>query len=62
MPDPRREFLLTSPLPEYPWQMVATDRYEYHEQYFSHYPVVSELSTTISTIVINAMKGVFPVM
>ncbi len=42
---PRREPLMTSP---YPWQMVATDLFEYQGQhyllivdYFSHYPEVS---------------------
>ena len=57
---------MISPLPEYPWKMVATDLFEQHGQYyllmvdyFSRYPEVSKLSTTISGAVIATMKGVF---
>ena len=58
---PRREFLLTTPLPEYPWQRIATDLFELHivVDYFSRYPEISKLTTTTSTAVIVTMKAVF---
>ena len=63
---PRREPLLTLPLPVYPWQIAATDLFEQHGQhyilmvdYFSRYPEVGKLSTTTSAAVIATMKGVF---
>ncbi len=63
---PRREPLLTTPLPKYPWQVVATDLFELHgvhylliADYYSRYPEVSRLTTTTSAAVITAMKAVF---
>lgn len=63
---PRREPLLTTPLPEYPWQKVATDLFELRGvhyllmiDYFSRYPEVTRLTTTTSAAVITAMKAAF---
>ena len=63
---PRREPLLTTPLPKYPWQRIATDLFEFHGvhyllvvDYFSRYPEISKLMTTTSTVVIVAMKAGF---
>ena len=63
---PRREPLLTTPFPEYPWQRITTDLFELHGvhyllvvDYFSRYPEISKLTTTTSTAVIVAMKAVF---
>ncbi len=66
MPDLGGSPLLTTPLPKYPWQVVATDLFELHgvhylliADYFSCYPEVSRLTTTTSAAVITAMKAVF---
>ena len=63
---PAREPLMTSPLPDYPWQKVATDLFELKGKmyvvivdYFSRYPEVFRLQSTISRSVINALKMVF---
>lgn len=63
---PRREPLLTTPLPEYPWQIVATDLFELQGvhcllvvDYFSRYPEVVRLTTTTSAAVITALKAAF---
>ena len=57
---------MTTPLPKYPWQVVATDLFELHgvhylliADYYSRYPEVSRLTTTTSAAVITAMKAVF---
>ena len=61
-----REPLISSRLPEYPWQIVGTDLFELdgvHYQltvaYFSRYPEVTQLGSTTSTSVIGALKAVF---
>lgn len=63
---PRKEPLMTTNLPEYPWQVVGTDLFEkngFHYlltvDYFSRYPEVTRLATTTSTAVISALKAVF---
>ena len=63
---PRREPLLPSPLPQYPWHTVGTDLFELKGNhylaivdYFSRYPEVIKLTTTTSTGVIKALQSVF---
>ena len=57
--------LMTTPLPEYPWQVVGTDLFEIDgthylltEDYFSRYPKVKRLTTTTSAAVITALKEI----
>ena len=63
---PRRQPLLQTPLPPYPWHTVATDLFELQGvhylllvDYFSRYPEIIKLRSTTSTAVIESMKGVF---
>ena len=62
----RKEQLMTSELPKYPWQVVATDLFELNKlnyllvvDYFSRYPEVLQLTSTTSMSVISALKSVF---
>ena len=62
----KREPLITTPLPEYPWQLVGTDLFELDKcqyllvvDYFSRYPEVIKLSSTTSNQVIAALKTIF---
>ena len=62
----RREPLLPTPLPDYPWQMVATDLFElkgdHHllaVDYFSRYPEVYKLLSTMSNAIIAVLKSIF---
>ena len=57
---------MTSELPKYPWQVVATDLFELNKlnyllvvDYFSRYPEVLQLTSTTSMSVISALKSVF---
>ena len=63
---PNKEPLMTSQLPEYPWQVVGTDLFEIDGvhylltvDYFSRYPEVIKLTSTTSAAVIKALKSVF---
>ena len=63
---PRKAPLLTTLLPEYPWQVVGTDLFEKDGAHFlltvdcfSRYPEVARLTTTTSAAVIASMKAVF---
>ena len=60
---PRREPLLATPLPEFPWQVVGTDLFEYQYlivvDYFSRYPEVARLTTTTSSAIITHLKSIF---
>ncbi len=62
---PVREAMISSPLPTYPWEKVATNLFEFQGQhylllvdYFSRYPEVIRLSSTTPASVISAMKSV----
>ena len=62
----RREPLISTPLPDYPWQMVGTDLFELNKtqyllvvDYFSRYPEVIRLTSTSSVSVIVALKSIF---
>ena len=63
---PAREPLLQSPLPDYPWERVATDLFELNDtvylllvDYYSRYIEVQKLRSPTSARIITAMKGVF---
>ena len=63
---PNKEPLITSTLPDYPWQQVATDLFQLKGadylvivDYFSRYPEVHKLTRTTSQSVINSLKTVF---
>ena len=62
----RREPLVPTPLPDYPWQMVGTDlcelkgvHYLVVVDYFSRYPEVHRLTSTTSASIIQVLKAVF---
>ena len=61
----RREPLKVSPLPEYPWQVIGTDLFEFRGEhyilvvdYFSRYPEIIKLRTTTSAAIIVALKTI----
>ena len=63
---PRRELLIPSLLPDFPWQKAATDLFQLHGttylvvvDYFSRFPEVIQLKSTTSSSVINALKTIF---
>ena len=63
---PRREPLLLTPLPDYPWQVVGSDLFELKGEhylltvdYFSRYPEVIKLSSTTSSNIIALLKTIF---
>ena len=60
------EPLIPTSFPEYPWQRVATDLFEWKKtsyllliDYYSRYIEISSLSSTMSKAVIQRMKGIF---
>ena len=60
------EPLLTSPLPDHPWQKVATDLFEWRNcsyvlvvDYYSRYIELAKLSSTTSSEVIKHLKSFF---
>ena len=62
----KKEPLITTPLPDYPWQLVGTDLFELDKchyllvvDYFSRYPEVVKLSSTTSNHVIAVLKTIF---
>ena len=63
---PRKEPLMPTPLPEYPWQVIGSDlfvlegnNYLLVVDYFSRYPEVIKLSSTVSATVIATLKTLF---
>ena len=62
----RKESLMPTPLPSYPWQMIGSDlfvlkgdTYLLAVDYYSRFPEVIKLSSTVSTSVIAALKTLF---
>lgn len=62
----KKEPLMTSPLPAYPWQIVGSDLFEVKGvhylltvDYFSRYPEIVKLPATTSTAIIVALKSIF---
>ena len=63
---PRREPLIITPLPDYPWQMIAVDLFEFEAchyllvvDYFSRYPECVKLTHTTSAHVISILKAIW---
>ena len=62
----RREPLMTTPLPDYPWQVVGSDlfwlkgeQYLLVVDYFSRFPEVVKMSSTVSASIISVLKSLF---
>ena len=62
----RREPLMKSTLPDYPWQVIGTDLFELNGtkyllvvDYFSRYPEVTKMNSTTSPATIAVLKSVF---
>jgi len=62
----RKEPLIPTPLPNYPWQIVAADlfklkgaQYLLVVDYFSRYPEVYKLASTTSDAIIKPLKSIF---
>ena len=63
---PRKEPMIPSTLPDYPWQKVGTDLFVLGKDtyivivdYFSRYPEIMKLTSTTSLSIISALKGIF---
>ena len=63
---PRKEPMIPSELPKYPWQKVGTDHFEMKGatfllvvDYFSSYVETTKLASTTSSVVITALKSIF---
>lgn len=61
-----REPLLSSPLPDYPWQVIGSNLFALKNthyllvfDYFSRFPEVINMSSTTSTAVIAVLKFLF---
>ena len=61
-----RQPMISSPLPNHPWEKIASHLFELHGKtyllvvdYFSHYLEVQTLTTTTSASVIRALKAIF---
>ena len=63
---PKKQPLLYTPLPDYPWQVVGTDLLELRGKhyllvvdYFSRYPEIIKMTSTTSASTIAALKAIF---
>ena len=63
---PPREPMISSTLPDYPWQKVSSDLFQLHGHsyllvvdYFSRYPEVVKLSSTTSQSIIKSLSSIF---
>ena len=62
----RREPLMPTPLPDYPWQVIRSDLFQLNGKhyliivdYFSRFPEVFKMTSTVSSRVIDVLKRVF---
>ena len=62
----RREPLMPTPLPNYPWQVIRSDLFQLNGEhyliivdYFSRFPEVFKMTSTVSSKVIDVLKRVF---
>ena len=62
----RKEPLMPTPLPDYPWQVVGSDLFELKGEqyllivdYFLRFPEVIKMTTTTSAAIITALKSIF---
>ena len=62
----RKEPLIKSALPDYPWQVVGTDLFELKGvhyllvvDYFSRYPEMIKVISTTSVAIITVLKSIF---
>ena len=57
---PKKEPLLTTPLPDYPWQMVRSDLFEISgEHYLLVMDYFSRLTSTTSAAIITSLKSIY---
>ena len=63
---PRKEPLISTLLPDYPWQKIASDLFTLEGKnyllacdYFSQYPEVIQLTSTTSGSIITVLKAIF---
>ena len=63
---PRKQPLMPSPLPDYPWQVIGTDLFKLNGEtyllvvdYLLKYPEIARLTSTTSLAVINVLKSLF---
>ena len=63
---PRKEPLMPTALPEYPWQKIGTDlftldgnNYIITTDYFSRFPEITKLNSTTSASIISVLKSLF---
>ena len=62
----RREPLISSPIPEYPWQVLGSDLFELNgstyllvADYLSRYPELIKLTSTTSSSIISSLRTIF---
>ena len=62
----KREPLISSPVPEYPWQVVGSDLFELNgstyllvADYLSRYPELVKLTSTTSNSIISSLRAIF---
>ena len=63
---PRTKPLISSPLPDYPWQVIGTDHFQFKGlhyliaiDYFSRYPEITKLASLTSEGTIAALEAIF---
>ena len=63
---PRKEHLIFTPLPDFPWKVIGMDLFELEKKnyflvvdYFSHYPELIQLKLTTLLDIIASLKSMF---